>query len=166
MILVRRPNRAWPRGIVEIASKRSDPRADPQATQRISREELEEALRRTKSGMRAAVRSSPEVDRGSLAGPRDDEGPEIAVVPVDGVEVAAVAPASLPPPVATSVATPSKASPLSPSINLRPSERSLSSLTRRLHVTPQLALLVGLAIVAFVTLAAIVGFFAGRVTGP
>jgi hypothetical protein len=44
--------------------------------------------------------------------------------------------------------------------------RSLSaSLTRRLHITPQVAFFGGVALVAFVTFAAIVGFFAGRLTG-
>jgi hypothetical protein len=56
---------------------------DAQQTQKISREQLEEALKRTKSGTRRAVRSDPaldlpppeEIDRNAFFGPRDDAAP-------------------------------------------------------------------------------------------
>ena len=55
----------WPSEIVEIPAPSSrDPRSDdPQATQKITRDQLEQALKRTKSGFRRAVRESrPEID--------------------------------------------------------------------------------------------------------
>jgi hypothetical protein len=161
---VKRPYRAWAKGIVEVPSRRPDPRSDPQATQKISREQLEDALRRTKSGTRPAVRSEPGLQRDSLPGPRDDEGPEITIVRIDSVELSVIDPASFPPPRETSLVTPSQASPLSPSIVTATPRSLTSSLTRRLHITPRLAFLAGLAVVVFVTLAAVVGFFAGRIS--
>ncbi len=169
----RGPHRAWPRGIVEVRSTRPDPRAtDPQATQKISREQLEEALRRTKSGTRAALRSDPLLERAaspsedeSFAGPRDD-GPEVTIVGIDTMELDAYDLVALP--AMATGATPARPTPLTPPIAtpLAWPRPGAASPTRRLHITPQLALLVGLAAVAFVTLAAIIGFFAGRVTVP
>jgi hypothetical protein len=158
---VKQQHRAWPKEITEIPSKRPDARADPQATQKISREQLDDALRRTKSGTRTALRSEPEIDRDSLPGPRDT-GPEITIVRIDSVELSVFDPASFPP----SVPEPAPSSTRTAPVAAASSRRSLtSSLTRRLHVTPQLAFLVGLAIVTFVTLAAIGGFVVGRLTG-
>lgn len=169
---MKRGNRAWPKGIIEIASTRPDPRAaDPQATQKISLADLEAALRRTKSGTRAAQRSEPRLDDEVFAGPRDDS-PEITIVGIDTAEeFEAVDPSTListpAAPSDTRVATPTAASPLASSIDTKlalANRRSAKpAVTRRLHVTPQLALLVGLALLAFVTLAAIIGFFAGRI---
>jgi hypothetical protein len=52
-------NPKWPREIVEVPSTARDPRAeDPHATQKITAFELEEVLKRTKSGFRRAVRES------------------------------------------------------------------------------------------------------------
>lgn len=143
---------------MEIASTRADPRADPQATQKISREDLEEALRRTKSGTRAKVRPSPVVERGSLPGPRDDEE-ESSVVPVEPLVIdPALSAAPGAPPASTSAIT--------PSLDLRAVPPSSVTSARRLHVTPQLVFLVGLALAAVVMLALIAGFFAGRITLP
>lgn len=92
----RGPSRAWPKGIVEVAATRHDSRADPQATQKISREQLEEALKRTKSGTRAAVRSEPDLDGEGYAGPRDDS-PQVTIVRIDSIELETIDPSSLPP---------------------------------------------------------------------
>jgi hypothetical protein len=120
--------RSSPRPWQEDTTGSSDaiPRsADPQATQKISREELDAVLKRTKSGTRRAVRSEPEVEtprdssagevsgaraieplrsppahdvsRESLPGPRDDS-PEISIMRIDSVELSAIDPASLPAP--------------------------------------------------------------------
>lgn len=136
-------------------------------TQKISRAELDDALNRTKSGTRVALRSEPELGGDSFAGPRDD-GPEVTIVCIETMELSVIDPASLPPPREALVTSP-QASPPSPSLttpSLLASRRSLtSSLTRRFHVTPQLAFLVGVALVSMVALAAILGFFAGRITG-
>jgi hypothetical protein len=61
------PRVKWPRKIVEITPRLRDSRAerveDPMVTQKISVKDLQEALRRTKSGMRRAVRESrPEIE--------------------------------------------------------------------------------------------------------
>jgi hypothetical protein len=165
---VKRLHRAWPKQIVEIPSKRPDPRADPHATQKISREQLDDALKRTKSGTR--MRSEPDLNpRDSLPGPRDDS-PEITIVRIDSVELSVFDPASFPPsadPIPEPTAEPAAAqvAPAEES-SIKASPRTTAiSLTRRLHITPQLAFLIGLVVVAFVTLAAIVGFFAGRISG-
>ncbi len=41
----------------------------------------------------------------------------------------------------------------------------MTTLTRRLHITPRLAFIVGIALVGFVTIAGAIGFLAGRITG-
>ncbi|CAN5910530.1 hypothetical protein BH11MYX4_BH11MYX4_55520 [soil metagenome] len=151
-------NRAWPRRIVEVPSKRPDPRVDPQATQKISREMLDDALRRTKSGTRPAMRSEHEPehhDDDSFFGPRDST-PEITIVRIDSMEMSVFDPAGLPPP-APAPATTEVPSHITPIPVAPPS--------RRLHVTPRLAFLVGLAVATFIAGAAIIGFFAGRITG-
>jgi hypothetical protein len=98
-------------------------------TQKISREELEEALKRTKSGTRRAIRSEPELppnendarrERDSLPGPRDDEdnpnvGPQVTIVRIDSVEMDAIDPLSLPPmrsTPASATPTPARATPM------------------------------------------------------
>jgi len=158
--------RAWPRQIVEVGSNRSDPRADPQATQKISREMLDDALRRTKSGTRPATRSQHDAERHaddeeSFVGPRDS-APEITIVKIDSMEMSVFDPSTLPP---------ASAEPLEPHVAQTPSrvtpihlETIATPRSRRLHVTPRLAFLVGLGMVAFVAIAAVVGFFAGRFT--
>ena len=83
-----RRNLKWPREIVEVPSTARDPRAeDPHATQKITAFELEEALKRTKSGFRRAVRESkPDLSVEapvsssqilSEAGPPEPSGPEL-----------------------------------------------------------------------------------------
>jgi len=148
---------------VEVSSKRIDPRADPQATQKISREMLDDALRRTKSGTRPATRSQHDAERSaddedSFFGPRDS-APEITIVKIDSVEMSVFDPAALPPPTVEPhlAQTPSHVTP----IRL---ETTVPLLSRRLNVTPRLAFLAGLAVVAFIGIAAVVGFFAGRFT--
>lgn len=101
----RASTRAWPKGIVEVSSPGLDARADPQATQKISREQLEEALKRTKSGTRPVVRSEPSLDDQGYAGPRDDshDSPQVTIARIDSVEVETIDPSSLPPPSAMPV---------------------------------------------------------------
>lgn len=85
----RAPNTSWPRRIVEVSGARPDPRSDPNATQKISREQLEDAIRRTKSGTRQRVISEIELEEG-LSGPRDDSpdlSPEVTIVRTDSVEL-------------------------------------------------------------------------------
>jgi hypothetical protein len=98
----RRRAREWPNGIVEIPSTRPDPRGDPQATQKISRADIDAVLQRTKSGTRAVVRpkSQPSMwqdeatDPDAPSGPRDDDAPEIMIVGIDSVEPSDSAPTS------------------------------------------------------------------------
>lgn len=124
----RGPGRAWPKNIVEVPAARPDPRAaDPQATQKISREQLDEALKRTKSGTRLAVRSEPKLEQDAqeaFAGPRDD-GPEVTIVRIDSVELDTIDPASFAamnalPPLAASHAT-TGLGPTAPPTTLTPS---------------------------------------------
>ena len=134
-LVKRGPGRPRPIDIVEVPAARPDPRsAEPDSrsrgqgvTQKISRAELEEALKRTKSGTRRAIRSEPEIPpdendarrepRDSLPGPRDDEdnphvGPEVTIVRIDSVEIDAIDPLSLPPMRSTPApATPASAMP-------------------------------------------------------
>lgn len=72
---MKRARRDWPKQIVELGAsqaRRLDPRSDegearvdtrldPQATQKISREQLDAVLKGTTSGFRPAVRSEPGV---------------------------------------------------------------------------------------------------------
>lgn len=127
----RAPKTSWPRRIVEVSGARPDPRSDPNATQKISRELLEDALRRTKSGTRPRVVSEIELEEG-LSGPRDDSpdiAPEITIVRIDSVEIETLAPASSPRPGAdtasgplTAMTSQGIATPL-PSSSLLPSPR-------------------------------------------
>lgn len=174
-----------------MPAARPDPRsADPAATQKISRAQLEEALKRTKSGTRRALRSEPEIppnendprrERDSLPGPREDDdspliGPQVTIVRIDSVEMDAIDPLSLPP----IRATPGTPTPmgsllprLSPMVIQTPGRSSAPVVevdrkrrygaTNRLHVTPRTAFIAGLAVALFVLLAASVGFFAGRI---
>jgi hypothetical protein len=186
---------------VEIPAKGPDPRVDPQATQKISRYELDEALRRTKSGTRPVVRSEPELASEDYSGPRDTS-PEITIVRIDSVEVEAFDPTSLPRSGALPARTsPAPAAPPSTALPAVASATSLdvpaplgsgapppydlahagdgahersdglaapAELTRpnarppRLHVTPRMAFVAGIVVAALVSLAAFVGFFAGR----
>lgn len=178
---------------MEVPAARPDPRAaDPQATQKISREQLDAALKRTKSGTRRAVRSEPDLEqdsRDAFAGPRDD-GPQVTIVQIDSVELDTIDPASFAamnalPPHPASVATtaspatltPSPGTPISPtsahavelpepgaraSFERLIHRRGRAEVTRGLRITPRAAFLVGLAVALFVLVAALVGFVAGR----
>jgi hypothetical protein len=152
-----------------VPAARPDPRsADPYATQKISREQLEEALKRTKSGTRRALRSEPEIppnendprrERDSLPGPREDDdnphiGPQVTIVRIDSVEMETIDPLSLAPIRSTR----------SPAARATPTPiDSILSPTSRLHVTPRIAFIAGLAVALFALLAAAIGFFAGRI---
>lgn len=158
---------------MEVPAKRPDPRAsDPQATQKISREQLEQALRRTKSGTRRAMRSEPELE-GDLTGPRDDapahertpddDAPQITIVRIDSMglgELEPVDPLSLPPIQSSPVAIPRPAS--RPEVHPRPATHG-SVWTRRIELSPRLAFTAGIVVTVLVLLAAFFGFFAGRV---
>jgi hypothetical protein len=177
----RGPRGAWPKDIVEVPAGRPDPRsADPQATQKISRAQLEQALKRTKSGTRRALGSQPDVEHDdAFSGPRDDadDAPLVTIVRIDSIELEPVDPLSLPPiassPIVSAVRavrTPSAMSPvlelaeLAPeSIRARRRTPRMAGWTRRIHVTPRLAFAAGIAVSVLVLLAAFFGFFAGRV---
>lgn len=176
--------RAWPKQIVEIPSSRVDPRADPAATQKISREQLEAALTRTKSGTRSATRSEPLVEdlhgEPPFSEPRDD-APIVTIERIDSMEFEAVDPSALPapsssrpsspPPSARSSAPPSSTpSPLAPlDISLvSPAARARSesrSMMHRIRATPRMAFAAGVGLAVLVTLVALLAFFAGRLTG-
>lgn len=155
----REPQRAWPKGIVEVASQRPDPRADPRydphATQKISRAELDAALRRTKSGTRPVTRSAPDLASDAFHGPRDDDAPQITIVRIDSMAMSVFDPSTLP-----ASATPVDTAPIAAA-----PRHSRTVLARRLQLTPRLAFIVGLALVGFVMIAGMIGFFAGRITG-
>lgn len=139
-------NRAWPKGIIEIPSTRVDPRSDPQATQKISREQLEAALGRTKSGTRAATRSTPIFEELEQ-------------------ESAQAAEALLEPPPTASPLTPLTrldTSLVSPAVRARSKSRSMM---QRMRATPRTAFIAGVGVAVFVTLVALLAFFAGRLTG-
>ncbi len=186
----RGPGHSRPIDIVEVPATRPDPRSvDPQATQKISRAQLDEALKRTKSGTRRALRSQPDFDdetaraRDSLPGPRDDEdlrsedspheAPQVTIVRIDSIELEPIDPLSLPP----IRSTPMNAMIMSPlEMRVIPTARTGTPLvdrkhgprrsfwaTERLHITPRTAFIAALALALFVLLAASVGFFAGRI---
>lgn len=184
----RGPSRAWPKGIVEVPATGPDSRADPQATQKISREQLEEALRRTKSGTRPVVRSEPNLDDQPYSGPRDDS-PQVTIVRIDSMELETIDPSTLPAPSAQPLAsgasvapraTPSGAMPVivttpmevaaalsrpPPSAQAQPAPPVIARRggpTLRLHLTPRVAFFGAVAVALVIMLAAFVGFFAGR----
>ena len=138
---------------------------------------LDEALKRTKSGTRPIVRSEPALephreaaDAEPLDGPRDDS-PQVTIVGIDSVELDVVDVSSLvrspsaPEPTPEPVGMQAPSTPQPSMTVLTPRARS-RDLTDRFRTTPQLAFFAGLAIVAFVTLAAVIGFFAGRISNP
>jgi hypothetical protein len=191
----RAPGRIRPIDIVEVPAARPDPRsAEPDlharqagVTQKISREDLEEALKRTKSGTRRAVRSEHELpddhsdarrERDSLPGPRDDEdhpnvGPQVTIVRIDSVELDVIDPPSAhttPERAARPTPTPMGAMMSPGEIRIIPTPGSplierkrLHWATERVHITPHTAFLAGLAVAVFVLVAACIGFFAGRI---
>jgi hypothetical protein len=160
---------------------------DAQATQKISREQLEEALKRTKSGTRRATRSDPalpppeEVD---FLGPRDDTAPplfhidpsSLSPVPATATATAtASASASATAEPAASVETAASADPvvIVESVTFvesadelvapeRSAEHAPPARDVTLRVAPRTAFVAGLGVMVLVMLAALVGFFAGR----
>ena len=174
---------------------RPDPRsAEPDlnarqagVTQKISREALEEALKRTKSGTRRAVRSEHELpddftdarrERDSLPGPRDDEdnphaGPQVTIVRIDSVEMDVFdppTPRALLERAARPTPTPMGAMMSPGEIRIIPTpftplveRKRFGWATERVHITPRTAFVAGLAVAVFVLVAACIGFFAGRI---
>lgn len=145
---------------------------DAQTTQRISRQQLDEALKRTKSGTRRAVgagRSLPEPEEVDFFGPRDDTAPLLGHIdpsslsPLRAAPVAPIAPVAL--------AKPATEDPVvtfalvDASDGDEPSEgHDRAAPDTMLAVRPRTAFVVGLAIAMLVVLASVVGFFAGRGT--
>lgn len=160
---------------------------DAQATQKISREQLDEALKRTKSGTRRAVRSDPSLpapEEIDFLGPRDDTAPLLGHIdpsslsPIPAAAVAIVEdaadagprpkPARTPESVALSklaelAEAEASAEPLA-FVVTEEEERPVGDTTLRLR--PRMAFVLGLAIAALVLLAGLVGFFAGRSPPP
>jgi len=185
-IVKRGPGRPRPLDIVEVPASRPDPRsADPDVherpdramTQKISREQLEEALQRTKSGTRRAVRSEHELPpndadprrerdsrpdaqrdpkRDSLPGPRDDEN----------VTTASVSPKAGPPTPMSAMTPPVEIreleTPDEPVVDRSARARFVSAL-ESLQIPPRTAFIAGLVIALFLVAAAAIGFFAGRI---
>jgi hypothetical protein len=78
----------WPGEIVEVPAMGPDPHAeDPQRTKRIDKSELEEVLKRTKSGFRRAVREGD---------PENEDEPDADAPPVDPAQPEAAAPLEAP----------------------------------------------------------------------
>jgi hypothetical protein len=181
----RGPNHAWPRDIVEVpALNRRDSRVDQLATQKISKELLEEALSRTKSGTRAVVRSEPFLERADDSVPPDSGRPTVldatAAAFHDGLEAAPVngvddqrfgrhvlgtqriltGPSA---PHATGSSAPSAGG---PSVTGAPSPYSTApqpvAKGRPLWLSPSGLFLVAVLVGVGLTLAAVVGFLAGR----
>jgi hypothetical protein len=186
-VVKRGPDRSWPRNITEVAAPRPDPRSDPQATQKISREELDAVLKRTKSGVRTAVRSQPEieveveveVEPERFPGPRDSATSELEaevlrvpampsrVVPSSGAMRAA--PAAMPVittspfEVAAALAQPAAEEAPSATPPAAPPEAAEEPIAAApVWLTARAALLGGLALAALIAVAALVGFLAGR----
>lgn len=138
---------------------------------------LEEALRRTKSGTRRAVRSDPSLpapEEVDFLGPRDDTAPPLGHIDPSSLSpIPAAPPFVVPFPHAKPARTPESVA-LTTRAALSEAEPSSESEPLALVVpgeaadapTPRLraptALLFGLAIAALVLLAALVGFVAGR----
>jgi hypothetical protein len=142
---------------------------DPQATQKISREELEMVLKGTKSGTRAAVRSAPDLEDQGYPGPRDDAPQEM--IPIDSAGFEDFERATLPTAstsvVPSTVHAPPDARPSAPRVvaKWRAAWRRIQMKTtrwRRIQMTPRMALIGGTVAIVVVTLSAIFGFFAAR----
>lgn len=186
--------RGWQADSPELdADARPAREPDPQATQKISKEELDAVLKRTKSGTRRAVetlraaplrpsgetpgegsgaRPAPTVPRefpvtalpdAAFPGPRDD-APEVSIVRIDSVEMAAIDPASLPAPVeAFPPPTPLSFVPATPpSASRLDAQAPPRSLPRPLP--KRRSALEWCGIVIAVAAAMVASFFAGRFT--
>ena len=170
---MKRRERAWPKQIVEVVSTRPDPRADPALTQKISRDVLEDALRRTKSGTRrirrdetfeASIAGEPKPARQpmeSLAGPRDSysDAPVVTTMGIESTELHAFDPQVIAARRAV-INTPTPVTSDVPPAMDRPSK--ISRIVARLPVSPRTILVALLALVAFMASAGLVGFLAGR----
>ena len=141
---------------------------DAQTTQKISRQQLDEALKRTKSGTRRAVGSGlsrAEPEEVDFFGPRDDTAPLLAHIDPSSLSPLLVAPLA---PVA--LARPPTEDPVVTFALVECSdvhepvaeERDRPAPDTRFHLRPRTAFVLGLAVAAVVILAAVVGFFAGR----
>jgi hypothetical protein len=159
---------------------------DANSTQKISREQLDEALKRTKSGTRRAVRSDPALPEPEVVdflGPRDDTAPQFAHIDPSSLSpIRAAAPAPVEAPVeasvlrdepvevvalvaAVEVIAPVAVAVVAPVERVEPVEQVALPAPPRdtsLRLNPRTAFVVGLAIAALMVLAALVGFFAGR----
>ena len=153
-------------------STRSDPRADPGVTQRISRDVLEDALRRTKSGTQRIQRTDepmpePKPARQrmeSLAGPRDSysDAPVVTIMGIESMELLPLDPQVIAARQAVLNTPPPVASDVPPAID-RPSQISrIVSRLPRLPVSSRTLLVALLALVAFMASAGLVGFLVGR----
>jgi hypothetical protein len=102
-------------------------------------------------------------DPDAPSGPRDDDAPEIMIVGVDSVEPRAPATATLPPRAPTNTTAPSAFAPEPAPPAPEPAPPAEDS--TRVALTPRLAFVTGIVLVAFITLAALIGFLAGRLSG-
>jgi hypothetical protein len=153
---------------------------DAQATQKISRAQLDEALKRTKSGTRRAVRSDPtlpapeEVD---FLGPRDDTAPllghidpsSLSPIPAAAnVEEADAVPRPKPARTPESVALSKLAELAEAEASAEPLAFVVTDEAKRpdrdtiLRLRPRTAFVLGVAVAALVMLAGLFGYFAGR----
>lgn len=150
---------------------------DAQATKKISREQLEEALSRTKSGTRAAVRSDPALPEPEVVdffGPRDDTAPQFAHIDPSSLSEAAETAGGAEedettPPVEALLteALPFEA----PEAEEAATDEAIAPRAPRapdttLRLKPRTAFVVGLVVAALVMFAALVGFIAGRSPHP
>ncbi len=172
----RGPGRTWPKKIEEVAAARPDPRAvDPQATQKITRAQLDEALKRTTSGTRLAASSEPLVSDDTLMGPRDslagplDDSDAMFVV---GIDADRPQPALVVPDSTTNTGRHDALSPASPLLDVAhvrarsgtPAAPSPDAPPARgFLLTARGARLVVVAACVLVFLAVAVGFVAGRI---
>ena len=140
-------------------------KGDAQTTQKISRHQLEEALKRTKSGTRRAVGSDPsrpEPEEVDFFGPRDDTAPLLAHIDPSSLSPLVVAPVAL--------ATPPTEDPVvtfalvacSDLHEPAAEDHDRPAPDTRFHLRPRTAFVLGLAIAVMMMLAAVVGFFVGR----
>ena len=147
-------------------------KGDAQTTQKISRQQLDEALKRTKSGTRRAVGSDPslpEPEEVDFLGPRDDTAPLLGHIDPSSLSPLVVAPRAVE--VAPeALATPASEDPVVTFALVEASdlyapgadERERPAPDTMLRLRPRTAFVVGLAFAMLVMLAAVVGFFAGR----
>jgi hypothetical protein len=172
---MKRPPFSAPRRILEVlATPRPDPRADPQATTKISRAELDAVLHRTRSGTRRAIRPetvsrdpAPPESLEELPGPRDDDAPEITIRKIESVEIDLSGDPVLVRAPTPSLSPPARISPLSPispvaafTPSSPPRHEIPAEAPPRMGRHPR----VSVAVWIFVIAALVAAFFAGRVS--